>query len=178
MSSYRMQPMLHMSTPWSYSFSIRMISGDLNHLELTWLDRHLYFFAFLTPSFYESFSWALLARLSGRDLARAKSQNFTWQKRFIRMFAGFKSLWMTFAEARNLPAHSMLYKTVLTCCCQVFSLRIRGNTWAGPYPLFLYRFWGTTIRPSSSTRRSSSVKRPAVRAAYPTVTPRFLADWT
>ena len=115
MSSYRMQPMLHMSTPWSYSFSIRMISGDLNHLELTWLDRHLYFLAFLTPSFYVSFSCVLLARLSGRDLASPKSQNFTWQKRLMRMFAGFKSLWMTLAEARNLPAHSMLYRTVLTC---------------------------------------------------------------
>ena len=92
-----------------------MISGDLNHLELTWLDKHLCFFYFLTPSFWASGSWALLARLSGRDLARPKSQNLTWQNRFIRMFAGFKSRWITLAEARNLAAQSILYRTVFTC---------------------------------------------------------------
>lgn len=113
MSSYRMQPRLHVSTPESYSFSIRMISGDLNHLELTWLDKHLCFF-FGGASFF-SFLF-LFARLSGRDLASPKSQNFTWQNRLIKILAGFRSLWMMLAEARNLAAQSMLYNTVFTCC--------------------------------------------------------------
>jgi hypothetical protein len=88
-----------------------MISGALNHLELTWLERHLDFLDFLgrvsdvaSPQtvFY------LLARTSGRVLERPKSQNLTWQDLFIRIFAGFKSLWITLADEMKFAEHNRL----------------------------------------------------------------------
>ena len=47
MSSARMQPIAHISMGCSYILSVKMISGDLYHLEQIWFDRHLGFSLFM-----------------------------------------------------------------------------------------------------------------------------------
>jgi len=50
----------------------------------------------------------LPTQLSGRDLDKPKSQSLILQVESIRMFAGFKSLWMMFALCRYLIEQSKL----------------------------------------------------------------------
>ena len=52
--------------------------------------------------------------LSGRLLDSPKSQIFIWQSWLMRIFEGFKSLWIMFEEQICFMAHKILYSMVLT----------------------------------------------------------------
>lgn len=130
-----MHPNDQMSAAMSYFFSIRTISGaryclvqtceDIDRILLT--DFSLLSFsamAFLIsyyPIFWMKSSWAILSRnlfvkpepmavtLSGRVLERPKSHTFTCRVLgSIRMFAGFKSRWITLALWMKSIQHKML----------------------------------------------------------------------
>jgi hypothetical protein len=134
--------MLHMSEAKSYYFSTSEISGGLYHREPTWLERLLFLFnrsdflpesLWATASLISSFElgfWMrclrmlslillllplpLPTQLSGKDLDSPKSQSLILQAESIKIFAGFKSLWMTLALCTNFKAQSKLYKICMT----------------------------------------------------------------
>ena len=149
MSSYKQHPRDHTSLAPSYCFSTRAISGALNHLELTWDDMDLFLFLFISL-LVEIFlvimfliCWLLLSdyillltresltllvlplpdpsRLSGKVLEIPKSQIFTWQSAFIKIFAGLRSRWITLAEWIYLRAHKRLYRINLICSSEILT---------------------------------------------------------
>ena len=140
--------MLHISTAWSYWCSTRAISGALYHLEYTWLDKHrrfsVYSSSFILISFFMTIfllwassislaieflkiAWRILLefpepfsrRLTGKVRDIPKSHSLTWQSLVTKIFAGFKSRCMTFAEWKNFIAHNKLYTINLMCSLEI-----------------------------------------------------------
>jgi hypothetical protein len=126
-----MHPKLHMSEAVSYCFSIIEISGALYHLEPTCKDINLFWFFLLglssskilerVASCYSTVSVRLISSLSfnelrlsdevtlpGSDLAKPKSQTFTWHLLSSRMFAGLMSLCIMLQKCTNEIAKRQL----------------------------------------------------------------------